>query len=65
MNPIWMVALGGLFVGYCRRSAKAAQAITAFAGLERLSLRSLVAFAVFVTLGMIAVFLFHHVFAVA
>lgn len=63
-HPIWMMALGGLFVGYGTRLGSGCTSGHGVCGVARLSKRSFVATGMFMATAIITVFLVHNVFGV-
>lgn len=62
-NPLWMVAIGGLCVGFGTSLGRGCTSGHGVCGLGRLSLRSLAAVFTFVGFGTLTVFVLRHVFA--
>lgn len=59
-NSLWLVAAGGLFVGFGTSLGRGCTSGHGVCGLGRLSPRSLAAVASFVAAGMVTVYLVHH-----
>lgn len=62
--PLWLLALGGFCVGFGTRLGSGCTSGHGICGIARLSKRSVVATAVFMTSGAVTVFLVRHVFVV-
>lgn len=61
-HPLWMMALGGLLVGYGARLGSGCTSGHGVCGLARLSKRSLAATATFMTTAIVTVFIVHRIF---
>ena len=62
--PAWLLALGGLLVGFGTSLGSGCTSGHGVCGLGRLSARSLVATLIFVATGMVATYVVRHVFGV-
>ncbi len=62
--PVWLLAGGGLLVGFGTSLGSGCTSGHGVCGLGRLSLRSLVATAIFLVTGIITTFVVRHVFGV-
>lgn len=60
-HPLWMMALGGLFVGYGARLGSGCTSGHGVCGVARLSKRSVAATATFMTTAIVTVFVLHRV----
>jgi uncharacterized membrane protein YedE/YeeE len=58
--PIWLLALGGILVGFGTRMGNGCTSGHAICGIARLSLRSIVATVTFMATGFIIVFIARH-----
>lgn len=63
-HPLWMMALGGLLVGYGTRLGSGCTSGHGVCGVARLSKRSLAATATFMTTAIITVFIIHRIMGV-
>lgn len=63
-HPAWMMALGGLFVGYGTRLGSGCTSGHGVCGISRLSKRSLVATCMFMATAIVTVFILHHLLGV-
>jgi uncharacterized membrane protein YedE/YeeE len=61
-HPLWMVAAGGLFVGFGTQLGSGCTSGHGVCGLARLSTRSLAATATFMASAIVVVFVVHQVF---
>ncbi len=61
-HPAWMMALGGLLVGYGTRLGSGCTSGHGVCGIARLSKRSFVATAMFMATAIVTVFVLHHAF---
>ncbi len=59
-HPLWMMALGGLLVGYGTRLGSGCTSGHGVCGVARLSKRSLAATATFMTSAIVTVFILHQ-----
>ncbi len=62
-TPVWLLAIGGLLVGFGTRLGSGCTSGHGICGLARLSPRSLVATLCFMATGMLTVFVVRHVIA--
>ncbi len=62
--PAWLLALGGILVGFGTSLGSGCTSGHGVCGLGRLSLRSLVATMVFLVLGIVTTYVVRHVFGV-
>jgi uncharacterized membrane protein YedE/YeeE len=58
--PVWLLALGGILVGFGTRMGNGCTSGHAICGIARLSLRSIVATVTFMATGFITVFIARH-----
>jgi len=63
-HPAWMMALGGLLVGYGTRLGSGCTSGHGVCGIARLSKRSFVATAMFMATAIVTVFILHHLLGV-
>lgn len=61
-HPLWMMTLGGLFVGYGTRLGSGCTSGHGVCGVARLSKRSLVATSTFMATAIVTVFIVDHLF---
>ena len=64
LHPLWMMALGGLFVGYGTRLGSGCTSGHGVCGVARLSKRSFVATGVFMASAIATVFIIHRLIGV-
>lgn len=64
MHPLWMIAVGGLLVGFGARMGGGCTSGHGICGMARLSKRSIAATATFMTSAIIVVFVLHHLLGV-
>jgi len=63
-HPLWMMALGGLLVGYGTRLGSGCTSGHGVCGIARLSKRSFAATAMFMASAILTVFILHRLFGV-